>query len=101
MVTVYYKQRLLGRQRIDLVVDNILVVEVKSTVDLHAGARDQLYSYLRGTDLELGLLLHFGPKPRFHRVRSASPNRGRKESDLLPLSEIKSSNARSMDGNPG
>ena len=83
LVTVYYKNRQLGRQRIDLVVDNVLVVEVKSTVDLHAGARDQVYSYLRGTDLEIGLLLHFGPRPRFYRLRNASSSRARSESAVL------------------
>lgn len=80
---VFYKNRQLARQRIDLVVDNVLVVEAKSTVNLHAGARDQIYSYLRSTDLEIGLLLHFGPKPRFYRVRSASSPRRRSESGVL------------------
>ena len=46
LVNVFYKNRQLGRQRIDLVVDNVLVVEAKSTVNLHAGARDPIYSYL-------------------------------------------------------
>ena len=83
LVNVYYKNRQLGRQRIDLVVDNVLVVEAKSTVNLHAGARDQVHSYLRSTDLEIGLLLHFGPKPRFHRVRNARSSRARSESGVL------------------
>ena len=86
LVTVYYKNRQLGRQRIDLVVDNVLVVEAKATVDLHAGARDQVYSYLRGTDLEIGLLLHFGPKPRFYRVRNANSSGARSRSVVLQLS---------------
>ena len=72
-------------------VDNVLVVEAESTVDLHAGARDQVYSYLRGTDLEIGLPLHFGPKPRFYRVRNASSSGVRSESAVLQLSgEIRS-----------
>ena len=83
LVNVFYKQKLLGRQRLDMVIDEVLVVEVKSTVDLHAGARDQLYSYLRGTNLQLGLLLHFGPKPRFYRVRTGCSTPARNEFPVL------------------
>ena len=65
---VHYKGLEIGRQRIDMLVDGVLVVEIKSTNDLHPSARRQLLSYLCATQLELGLLLHFGPKPRFYRV---------------------------------
>ena len=60
-VIVFYKGDELGRQRIDLIVDETLVVEIKSTFDLRHGARDQVYNYLHATRLEVGLLLHFGP----------------------------------------
>jgi GxxExxY protein len=67
-VRVFYKDDLLGQQRLDMIVDNKLVVETKSTYDLHKHANRQLYNYLRATNLEVGLLLHFGPTPKFHRV---------------------------------
>ena len=67
-VRVSYKGAEIGRQRIDMIVDDVLVVEIKSTTELHPSARRQLLSYLCATHLELGLLLHFGPKARFHRV---------------------------------
>ena len=67
-VRVTYKGEDLGQQRLDMVVDEILVVEAKSTHVLHRSASRQLYNYLRATNLELGLLLHFGPQPRFYRV---------------------------------
>jgi GxxExxY protein len=67
-VRVFYKDDLLGQQRLDMIVDNKLVVETKSTYDLHKHANRQLYNYLRATNLEVGLLLHFGPTPQFHRV---------------------------------
>lgn len=66
-VEIFYKGAPLGRQRLDLVVDEVVVVETKSTYDLHPAARRQLCSYLRGSRIEVGLLLHFGPKPRFYR----------------------------------
>lgn len=67
-VTVVYDGQVLGQQRLDMVVDSKLVVEVKSTERLHPSARRQLFNYLKSTRLELGLLLHFGPEPAFYRV---------------------------------
>jgi GxxExxY protein len=58
-VTVMYKGRELGKQRLDMVVDDCIVIEVKSTHELPKNATRQLYNYLRATDLKSGLLLHF------------------------------------------
>ena len=67
-VPVFYKGEIIARQRIDMIVDGKLVVEVKSTHDLHKSAPRQVYNYLRATTLQVGLLLHFGPDPAFHRL---------------------------------
>ena len=74
-VPVFYKGEELGFQRLDLVVDDALVVEIKSTAELHQDAWRQLRSYLRGTRIEVGLLLHFGRTPAFHRVVSTNDMR--------------------------
>ena len=71
-VPILYRGRVLARQRLDMVVDGRLVVETKSTLALHPASLRQLHSYLRATRLEVGLLLHFGPSAKFHRV--VSPN---------------------------
>lgn len=67
-VIVLYKGIKLGVQRLDLLVDDRLVLEVKATHVLHPSATRQLYNYLRATRLRVGLLLHFGPEPHFFRV---------------------------------
>ena len=67
-VQVFYKGEHLAEQRIDIIVDRKLVVETKSTQELHKSANRQVYNYLRATKLEVGLLLHFGPEARFYRV---------------------------------
>jgi GxxExxY protein len=67
-IPVFYKGHELGLQRLDMVIDHKLVIETKSTFELHGAAHRQLYSYLRATTLEVGLLFHFGPEPRFRRV---------------------------------
>src|SRR5688500_6595419 len=66
-VRVFYKGEALTTQRLDMLVDERLVIELKSTSRLPVGATRQLYNYLRATNLEVGLLLHFGPEPKFHR----------------------------------
>ncbi len=67
-ITVTYGGEALGTQRLDMIVDGKLVVETKSTYELHRAAPRQLYNYLRATNLDVGLLLHFGPEPRFQRL---------------------------------
>ena len=67
-VRVMYNGILLGLQRLDLIVDDKIVVEAKASSELHKSASRQLYNYLRATNLKLGLLLHFGPEPTFHRI---------------------------------
>jgi GxxExxY protein len=67
-VMVYYRGEPLARQTMDMIVDDRLVVEVKSTARLHPDSSRQLFGYLCATDLELGLVLHFGYRPEFHRV---------------------------------
>lgn len=67
-VRVLYKGEHLATQRLDMIVDDKLVIETKSTYQLHPTALRQLQNYLRATTLEVGLLLHFGPAAKFHRL---------------------------------
>ena len=78
-VRVFYKGNDLAEQRLDMIVDEKLVVEIKSTHELHKAANRQVYNYLRSTNLEIGLLLHFGPEAKFYRLirrnqREANPS---------------------------
>jgi len=79
--TVFYKGSKLLTQRFDFVVDDILAIEVKSTARLPADTSRQLLSYLCATRMEVGLVLHFGPKPSFFRV-VASNHLGKKSQRL-------------------
>jgi len=66
-VPVHYKGIKIGGFRIDTLVDDKLVIEIKSCQVLPPTAKRQLYNYLKATRLEVGLLLHFGPEPKFYR----------------------------------
>ena len=72
-VRVTYKERELGCQRLDLIVDDTLVVEAKSCEVIRRGSTRQLFNYLHATNLEVGLLLHFGPEPKFYPVICPHP----------------------------
>lgn len=67
VVDVRYKDKHVATQRLDMVIDDKLIVEIKSTERLSPADRLQLINYLRATKFEVGLLLHFGPAPRFER----------------------------------
>lgn len=67
-VPVYYREVLLQQQRLDMLVDGRVVLELKATPVLHPSATQQLFNYLRLTTYEVGLLLHFGPDPFFARI---------------------------------
>ncbi|MDE3173140.1 MAG: GxxExxY protein [Gemmatimonadota bacterium] len=65
---VYFRGKPLARQTLDMVVDEKLVLEIKTGERPPPGGTAQLFGYLCATDLELGLLLYFGPEPKFYRV---------------------------------
>ncbi len=67
---IAYEGHVLGIQRVDMIVDDKLIVETKSTQELSRGAARQVYSYLHASHLRVGLLLHFGPEPKFYRFIS-------------------------------
>jgi len=86
-VPVDYKGEFLCTQRIDVVVDNTLIVETKSTEALPPTPMRQLQNYLRCTDIEIGLLLHFGPEPKFY--RRFLPNSQKKSKNKNQITALK------------
>lgn len=89
-VQVLYKGNELGIQRLDLIVDDKLVVEAKASSELHKAATRQVYNYLRATNLKIGLLLHFGPEPTFNRIICSSKRNNPKHQPPSETSALKS-----------
>lgn len=67
-VTVHYKGRVVGTHRLDLVVDSKIVLELKAVSALADAFKQQTLSYLKATDLKLGILINFGT-PRVESTR--------------------------------
>ena len=61
-VKIFYKDNELGFQVLDLVVDDKIIVELKSVSQLLPVHKYQLLSYLKATKYELGLLINFAEK---------------------------------------
>lgn len=82
-IDVRYKGQHVAWQRLDMLVDNRIILEIKATEALPPFAKRQLIHYLGVSSFPLGLLLHFGPDPGFigsstlkKEYSAATPNGG-------------------------
>ena len=66
-INVWYRGTRVGYFRADLLVENEVIVELKTASGFNATDRDQLLAYLRASSVEVGLLMLFGPRPLFRR----------------------------------
>ena len=66
-IKVYYKGHEVGEYYADLVINDLVIIELKATEGIIEEFEWQLLNYLRGTDKEVGLLMNFGKKPEFRR----------------------------------
>ena len=67
-VQVYFRGEPLAYERMDMLVDDTVVIENKAREPLDSDAQGQVFAALAATNLEVGLLLHFGKRARFYRV---------------------------------
>ena len=58
-VAMFYRERPLRTQRLDLVVDGLVVVELKAVEHLERVHQTQLLSYMKAAKLPVGLLMNF------------------------------------------
>lgn len=66
---IIYKDKRVGRQRLDLFVAGEVVVEIKVAAQLTKLHKAQAFSYLKVVDKQVGLLCNFGSaKPEFERL---------------------------------
>ena len=59
-ITVYYEDELVGRFVADIVVNNDIIIELKSVRQIIKAHEVQLVNYLVATGKPLGLLINFG-----------------------------------------
>ena len=60
---------MVGIFRADLVVDDRVILELKTARTLEFVHEAQLLNHLKATQYEIGLLFNYGPRPQFRRPR--------------------------------
>ena len=67
-IDVHYRKKKVGDYFADILVENTVIVELKTVSEIILKHELQLQNYLKATDIEVGLLLNFAPnKPEMKR----------------------------------
>ena len=74
-ISVLYKGETVGQARVDLAIDNRLIVELKAVESLAPIHLAQLLSYRKATRLPLGLLINFNVTVLLRGVKRVVPTR--------------------------
>lgn len=74
-IKVFYDNEEVGDYFADLLVDELVIVELKAAENICEEHEAQLLNYLRATEVEVGLLFNFGKKAEFKRKIFANDNK--------------------------
>jgi GxxExxY protein len=66
-IIVFYDGTEVGHYYADIIVEDLVILEMKVAKTIIDAHEAQLLNYLRATDKEVGLVLNFGPKAEFKR----------------------------------
>jgi len=66
-IKVFYEEECIGEYYADLLVHDRVIVEIKAIRQFADENEAQLLNYLKATNIEVGLLLNFGPEPGVRR----------------------------------
>lgn len=67
-VLVHFREVVFGEFRSDLVIDQKIILEIKTAEKIHEAHEAQVLNYLKATRIPLGFVLNFGPKATFRRL---------------------------------
>ena len=74
-VNVYYEESIVGRRRVDFLVEDVVSVELKAITELDQENLNQALNYLEAYKKEVGLLINFGAKKlQFKRLINSKNN---------------------------
>jgi len=82
-ITVYYENIVVGDYCADLIVEDKVIVELKAVSTLDPIYEVQLVNYLKGTGIEVGLLIYFGQKLTVKRRVLSQNKQTQNSADLL------------------
>ena len=67
-IPVWFRGQLVGNFSADVLVNGVVLLELKAVKTLDLVHQAQLMHYLKATEIEVGLLLNFGGLPEFRRI---------------------------------
>ncbi|GAB1443268.1 GxxExxY protein [Ignavibacteriales bacterium] len=67
LIKVYYDNIIVGNYVADIVVNDLIILELKAGESILPEHEAQLLNYLKATDYEVGYILNFGKKATFNR----------------------------------
>lgn len=76
---VYYKQKQVGEYFCDIIVNGVIILELKACEFIVEEHELQLLNYLKASSIELGFVLNFGKKPEFSRKIFSNTNKNLKQ----------------------
>ena len=65
---VWFRGHGVGSFYADIIVDDAVIVELKAARNIESAHEAQLLNYLKASQIEVGLLLNFGPTPKIRRM---------------------------------
>ena len=74
-IRIFYVGQAVGDYFADIVVEGLVIVELKAGEAIAEEHEFQLINYLKATEIEVGLLLNFGRNPGFKRKVFANKNK--------------------------
>jgi GxxExxY protein len=75
-IPVWFRGSQVGDFDADLLINRTVIAELKSARAIDPAHIAQLLNYLKATEIEIGLLLNFGPKAEFKRLIFDNPRKG-------------------------
>jgi GxxExxY protein len=66
-IKVLYEGEVVGEYYADIMVEDKIIIELKASNNLAGENEAQVLNYLKASNIEVGLLFNFGPKPEVRR----------------------------------
>jgi len=67
-IPVYYENIIVGEYYADLLVNELIIIEIKVANAIDKSHESQIINYLKATGLKLGLIINFGSRVNIKRV---------------------------------
>lgn len=74
-IAIHFRNQIIGEYFADILVNGLIILELKATRALVREHEAQLLNYLKATPYEVSLLLNFGPQPSYKRKAFSNHNK--------------------------